>query len=84
MHLVDVSTSMQLKSVGQGEKCVPFVYQQKQKMTLYKGPDALAARRAVAKALTPSLIKALQRPRRLDDKPNWAPMQQLHRPCPAG
>ena len=78
MHLVDVATSMQLKSTGQGEKCVPFVYQKKQKMTVYKGPDALATRRAVAKALTPSLITALQRPRRADDKPNWAPMQQLY------
>ena len=47
-------------------------------MTLYKGPDALATRRAVAKALTPSLITALQRPRRVDDEPNWAPMQQLY------
>ena len=78
MHLVDVATSMQLKSTGQGEKCVPFVYQKKQKMTVYKGPDALATRRAVAKALTPSLITALQRPRRVDDEPNWAPMQQLY------
>ena len=68
MHLVDVATSMQLKSTGQGEKCVPFVYQKKQKMTVYKGPDALATRRAVAKALTPSLITALQRPRRAADK----------------
>ena len=42
MHLVDVTTSMQLKSTGQGENCVPFVYQKKQRMTLYKGPDALA------------------------------------------
>ena len=64
--------------MGQEEKCVPFVYQKKQKMTVYKGPDALATRRAVAKALTPSLITALQRPRRADDKPNWAPMQQLY------
>ena len=78
MHLVDVATSMQLKSTGQGATCVPFVYQNKQKMTIYKGPDALATRRAVAKALTPSLITALQRPRRADDKPNWAPMQQLY------
>ena len=46
MHLVDVATSMQLKSTGQGATCVPFVYQQKQKMTVYKGPDALATRTA--------------------------------------
>ena len=71
MHLVDVATGMQLKSMGQGEKCVPFVYQKyKQKMTLYKGPDALATRRAVAEALNPSLITALQRPRRATDKPD--------------
>jgi hypothetical protein len=47
-------------------------------MTLYKGEDALATRRAVAKALNPSLITALQRPRPADDQPNWAPMQQLY------
>ena len=47
-------------------------------MTLYKGPDALATRREVSVALNPSLITALQRPRRADDKPNWAPMQQLY------
>jgi hypothetical protein len=78
MHLVDVATSMQLKSTGQVAACVPFVYQKKQKMTLYKGDAALATRRAVASKLTPSLIAALQRPRRLDDKPDFAPMQQLH------
>ena len=79
MHLVDVATGMQLKSMGQGATCVPFVYQKNtQKMTLYKGEDALATRRAVAKALNPSLITALQRPRRATDKPNWAPMQQLY------
>ena len=70
MHLVDVATSMQLKSTGQVAACVPFVYQKKQKMTLYKGDAALATRRAVALKLTPSLIAALQRPRRLDDKPD--------------
>ena len=78
MHLVDVATGMQLKSTGQGRTCVPFLIKGKTKMTVYKGPDALATRRAVAKALTPSLITALQRPRRADDKPNWAPMQQLY------
>ena len=78
MHLVDVATGMQLKSTGQGATCVPFLIKGKTKMTVYKGPDALATRRAVAKALTPSLITALQRPRRADDKPNWAPMQQLY------
>ena len=67
-HLVDVATGMQLQSTGQGATCVPFLIKGKTKMTLYKGPDALAARRAVAKALTPSLITALQRPRRADDK----------------
>ena len=78
MHLVDVATSMQLKSTGQVAACVPFLYQKKSKMTLYKGDAGLETRRAVASKLTPSLITALQRPRRFDDKPNWAPMQQLH------
>ena len=54
MHLVDVATGMQLKSTGQGEKCVPFVYQKKQKMTVYKGDAALETRRAVASKLTAS------------------------------
>ena len=67
MHLVDVATRMQLAATGQVAACVPFLYKKKQKMTLYKGEDALATRRAVASKLTPSLITALQRPRRLDD-----------------
>ena len=49
--------------MGEAAHCVPFSTRDHIKMTLYKGPDALAPRRAVAKALTPSLIKALQRPR---------------------
>ena len=78
MHLVDVATHMQLAATGQVAACVPFLYQKKTKMTLYKGDAALETRRAVASKLTPSLITALQRPRRLDDKPDWAPMQQLY------
>ena len=67
-HLVDVATRMQLIPMDKAAHCVPFSSRTGIKMTLYKGPDALAARRAVAKALTPSLITALQRPRRADDK----------------
>ena len=48
MHLVDVATRMQLASTGQVTACVPFLYQKKQKMTLYKGEDALETRRDVA------------------------------------
>ena len=66
-----------LVGLGMQEKSVPFVHDHT-KMTLLKGEDALAARRHVASKLTPSLITALQRPRCVDDKPNWAPMQQLH------
>ena len=69
---------MQLTAMGKAAHCIPFSSREHIKMTFYKGPDALATRRAVAKALTPSLITALQRPRRADDKPNWAPMQQLY------
>ena len=47
-------------------------------MGVYKGEAALETRRAVASKLTPSLIAALQRPRHLTDKPDWAPMQQLY------
>ena len=68
---------MQLASMGKVAHSVPFV-KHNVKMTLYKGDTALSTRRAVASKLTPSLITALQRPRRLDDKPDWAPMQQLY------
>ena len=56
MHLVDVATHMQLAATGQVAACVPFLYQKKTKMTLYKGDAALETRRAVASKLTPSLI----------------------------
>ena len=69
---------MQLASTGQVAACVPFVYKKKQKMSIYKGDAALETRRAVASKLTPSLIAALQKPRRLDDKADFAPMQQLY------
>ena len=76
LHLVDVAACMQLTAVGQVAAIVPFLFKQKQKMTLYKGEAALAARREVASKLTHSLIAALKRPR-LVAKPDWAPMQQL-------
>ena len=76
-HLVEAATRMQLASTGKVAHSVPFV-KGKTKMTLYKGEAALNTRRAVASTLTHSLITALQRPRRDDDKPDWAPMQQLH------
>ena len=69
---------MQLASTGKVAHSVPFVIKGKTKMTLYKGDAALDTRRAVAKALTPSLIKALRRTRCVTDKPDWAPMQQLY------
>ena len=71
---------MRTHLVGSGNPAamsVPFVYDHV-KMTVLKGEDALAARRHIASKLTPSLITALQRPRRVDDEPNWAPMQQLY------
>ena len=71
---------MRTHLVGSGNPAamsVPFVYDHV-KMTVLKGEDALAARRHIASKLTPSLINALQRPRRVDAEPNWAPMQQLH------
>ena len=66
MHLVDVATRMQLTAVGQVAAIVPFVFQLKRMLTLYKGAAALAARRDVASKLTHSLIAALKRPRRVD------------------
>ena len=53
---MDVATRMQLTPMGKAAHCVPFSTRTGTKMTLYKGPDALATRRTVAKALNPSLI----------------------------
>ena len=74
---MEAATRMQLASMGKVAHSVPFT-KGKTKMIVYKGDAALETRRAVAFKLTPSLIAALQRPRRLDDKPDWAPMQQLY------
>ena len=77
-HIVEACTRMQLASMGKVAHSVPFCYKGFIKMTLYKGNEALETRRAVASKLTPSLIAALQRPRHLDDKADFAPMQQLY------
>ena len=75
MHLVDALAKMQLTASNKAATCVPFsAYNVK--MTLLKGPDALAARRAVASKLDHSAIKALRRPMHVD-KPDWSLMQQL-------
>ena len=76
MHFVDVCTGLQLYSMGKVAHSVPFK-RRNVNMTLYKGKDALDVRRDVAMKLTPSLIKDLRKPRRLD-KPDWGAMQQLH------
>ena len=67
---------MHLTSIGKSALSVPFVYNSVIKMTLLKGPDALAARRAVASKLDHSAMKALRRPMHVD-KPDWSLMQQL-------
>ena len=75
MHLVDALAKMQLTASNKAATCVPFsAYNVK--MTLLKGPDALAARRAVASKLDHRAIAALRRPMHVD-KPNWTLMQQL-------
>ena len=75
MHLVDALAKMQLTASSKSAECVPFsAYNVK--MTLLKGPDALAARRAVASKLDHSAITALRRPMHVD-KPDWSLMQQL-------
>ena len=75
MHLVDALTRMQLTASSKAAECVAFsAYNVK--MTLLKGPDALAARRAVASKLDHSAITALRRPMHVD-KPDWSLMQQL-------
>ena len=75
MHLVDALVKMQLTASGKAAECVSFTFRNVQ-MTLLKGPDALAARRAVASKLDHSAIKALRRPMHVD-KPDWSLMQQL-------
>ena len=75
MHLVDALARMQLTASGQPASSVPLVYQGK-RMTLLKGLDAVAARRAVASKLDHRAIAALRRPMHVD-KPNWTLMQQL-------
>ena len=67
---------MQLVASGKPAAVVPVEYQ-KTKMTLYKGEDALAARREVASKLTHRMLTALQRKRNVNDEPDWAPMQML-------
>jgi hypothetical protein len=67
---------MQLVASGKPAAVVPVEYQ-RVKMTLYKGEDALAARREVASKLTHRMLTALQRKRNVNDEPDWAPMQML-------
>ena len=67
---------MQLVASGKPAAVVPVEYQ-RVKMTLYKGQDALAARREVASKLTHRMLTALQRKRNVNDEPDWAPMQML-------
>jgi hypothetical protein len=75
MHLVDALVKMQLTASGKSAECVSFSHNNV-KMVLLKGPDALAARRAVASKLDHSAMKALRRPMHVD-KPDWSLMQQL-------
>ena len=74
MHLVDALVKMQLTASGKSAEC-SFSHNNV-KMVLLKGPDALAARRAVASKLDHSAMKALRRPMHVD-KPDWSLMQQL-------
>ena len=66
MHLVVVAlVKMQLTASGKSAECVSFTFRNVQ-MTLLKGPDALAARRAVASKLDHSAIRALRKPMHVD------------------
>ena len=60
MHLVDVATRMQLAATGQVAACVPFLYQKKLTMTIYKGEEALQPprRRGVETTPPPSCVLA--------------------------
>ena len=75
MHLVDALAKMQLTASSKSAECVSFSHNNV-KMTLLKGDDALAARRAVASKLDSRAITALRRPMHVD-KPDWTLMQQL-------
>ena len=75
LKLVDALTGMQLTASDKAASCIPLEYQGK-RMTLLKGDDALAARRAVASKLDSRAITALRRPMHVD-KPDWTLMQQL-------
>ena len=57
---------MHLVASGKPVAVVPVEYQGV-KMTLYKGEDALAARREVASKLTHRMLTALQRKRNVND-----------------
>ena len=52
MHLVDVATSMQLKSTGQGATCVPFLIKGKTKMTVYRSSMGVSWVREIGRRLT--------------------------------
>ena len=75
MHLIEALARLQLTSLGKVASSVPIVYQGK-RITLLKGPDALAARRDVASKLDHRAIAALRKPMHVD-KPDWSLMQQL-------
>lgn len=77
MHLVDALARMHLAVEHNGEALsVPFSTKNV-KMTLLKGPTALAARRHVASRLSESTIAALQRPLN-PEAPDLELMQQLY------
>ena len=65
MHLVDALAKMQLTASSKAAECVSFSHNNV-KMTLLKGNDALAARRAVASKLDHSAIRALRKPMHVD------------------
>ena len=76
-HYVDVAAGLKLAAEGKAAHVVHFKHHG-QVMTLYKGDEALAARRYVASKLDASIISKNQKARKVNDKEDWAPMQKLY------
>ena len=83
-HLVNALTRLQLTASttngpsGNAAACVSFSHRNL-KMTLFKGKDALEARRDVARKLMgrPRTIDALRRSHNAANEPDWSLMQEL-------
>ena len=72
-----MAAGLKLAAEGKAAHVIHFKHHG-QLMTLYKGDEALAARRYVASKLDASIISKNQKARKVNDKEDWAPMQKLY------